>query len=234
MTRQAVESFRAQTYPNKKLVVWDTSAERGEYLGWLEPPVLHCYPAAMPTIGELRNHANDNATRLGIDIICHWDSDDWSGPTRIAEQVALLQSSGAECVGYNELLFWREPGKYQCGHMPGPLGMHPVFRLHDGEAWLYSHGSPALGTSLAYWRKTWERRPFPALMTGEDAAFIEGLNLHSVSSLSVPGEPRMIARIHSGNTSKAYNPDLMAACERQGNVWKRVPSFDDICRSAFR
>jgi hypothetical protein len=224
---------------------------------WMEIPL---------TIGELRNLAitqagNVFSAHLGGDIICHWDSDDWSHANRIAEQVALLQSSGAECVGYNEMLFWDERSRHgTC--IPSSYGKHPKDKwacqgadrtwwscsMPCGEAWLYSGGTPALGTSLAYWRKTWERRPFPSLMTGEDASWLTGVNVVGVSSLpnrsqaglphghpgAIDDAPRMVARIHGGNTSRSYDPGVMAACERQGDVWKRVPNFDGYCRSIFQ
>ena len=42
--------------------------------------------------------------------------------------------------------------------------------------------------------------------------------------------PRMIARIHGGNTSTAYDPALMRASEMQGSGWRRVPEWDSYCR----
>ena len=127
--------------------------------------------------------------------------------------------------------------------------------LRPGEAWLYTNGlNPyCLGTSLCYWRKTWERRPFEARptkgepWTSEDAVWLQGVRSVGVTSLPirpdeptapplefrhvwpVQQEPRMVARIHPGNTSQAYNPALMRASEMQGGEWKRVPAWDDHC-----
>ena len=168
------------------------------------------------------------------DILIHFDDDDWSHPERISEQVALLESSGADVVGYREMLLWRE----------GP-----------GEAWIYSNPDPryALGTSLCYWRKTWERKPFEATSNGEDTKFITGLNC--VGKSSFPGEPpetakrrglpdgstvmkydidepRMIARIHAGNTSNQYAQNLLDISNRvKGGPWRRVPEWDAYTRS---
>ena len=63
------------------------------------------------TIGtKLRNFAGEaNGPAWMPEILIHWDDDDYSHPNRIAEQVALLQSSGADAtVGFREMLFWRE------------------------------------------------------------------------------------------------------------------------------
>ena len=235
MARKAIDRFSEQTYPAKRLVIWDTGKTHcisPELQSRLISEI--CYVRldrrfwAKSTIGELRNDAACHAPAKSADILIHFDDDDYSHPNRIAEQVALLQSSGADVVGYHEMLFWRE--SYSCGAFGGE-------HLTDaGEAWLYSNPTPsyALGTSLCYWRKTWERKPFEALpdkskpfSASEDAVWREGLKCIGIAP---EGEPRMIARIHSGNTSQVYRPDVMRAVEKQGGEWKRVPLFDSYCR----
>jgi len=191
-------------------------------------------------------------------VIIHWDSDDWSHPERIAEQVAFLQASGKEAVGYREMLFWRETKQvlgagveYSQTAPPRSLGS---LALKDGEAWLYSNGNPGycLGTSLCYWRRVWEKRPFEDLAHGEDYAWLKGVDSLGISSRSKrsrimcdsfggdgpdgsivvkDGQPRMIASIHGGNTSPAYQH--LEACEKQGEKWKRVPQWDDFCRKVM-
>ena len=204
MARRAVEAFRAQTYPNKRLTIVNTGCfvETLERFDLNDGGIGHTH---FPTgrlsalsIGELRNSANDAAIGgARAEVLVHWDDDDWSHPNRIAEQVALLQSSGAEVVGYNELLFWRE-GVIQTGLLPTgrlPATHEPAMRNFQGEAWLYSKQNNlpgALGTSLCYWRRTWERKPFPDLPkrpkgSGEDYEWLKGLNVVSVSALAPEG-----------------------------------------------
>ena len=179
------------------------------------------------TIGELRNAANSHieGVEVNADIIIHWDDDDYSHPNRIAEQVALLQSSGADCVGYRKMLFWR---KIQ------PTVEELMFTVPPpAEAWLYSNPNPGycLGTSLCYWRKTWERKPFQATSQGEDLQFCTGLKCAGIDSTwhesyrDASLQPRMIARIHAGNTSNAY-----LDFERKSE-WRRVPEWDAYARS---
>lgn len=188
MAERARKSFQAQTYVNA---------------------VLSEYRAGGLTlsIGRLRNIANGYSSGS---IIIHWDDDDWSHPTRIADQVALLQMSGADAVGYRDMLFWRTPQE---------------------EAWLYHNDRQdyALGTSLCYWRETWERKkrfedaPKRPGATGEDTIFLRDLKVVTVSCFDV--QPPMIASIHGGN-SQPYPVDLAA----HPHNWTRVPQWDAYCR----
>ena len=247
LARRAVECFRAQTYPAKRLLILDSgknmepdldNEDRSEF--WVPAPTGL-------TIGALRNEAAAFWTEYPI--IVHWDDDDTSHPNRIAEQVALLQSSGADCVGYNQMLFWDQT-KAMIRVNPsrrGPDGMGALGTVESiGEAWLYRNPNPGytLGTSLCYWRKTWERKPFPAANVGEDLLFCTGLNCVGITSMPVATfdigkngdptndpkvQPRMIARIHAGNTSTAYEPAKLA----KNSEWRRVPEWDAHCRSVM-
>lgn len=237
MARRAVECFRAQTYENKYLLAWDSGSVPAGIEAHDDELWIRETPCSA-TIGNLRNSANRVAFGGSENIVLvNWDDDDWSHPNRIAEQVALLQWSRADVVGYNEMLFWRE------AEAPGSARVE----LNSGEAWLYSNPEPnyCLGTSLCYWREAWERKPFDATSQGEDTRFISGLKSLGVSSLEwkqhlvdgMPfetviqndpkGEPRMVASIHAGNTSNAYK-SFAGKSE-----WRRVPEWDAHCRSTM-
>lgn len=233
MAKRAVECFKRQTYPAKTLVVMDTgngfesakyeSVKRWWCRDWHKGK----------TIGELRNLCNGYAAPS--DILIHWDDDDYSHPSRIAEQVELLQSSGAEAVGYKNMLFWRT------NDAPHAIYEEPDTWTGD-QAWLYTNHDPryCLGTSLCYWRKTWERRPFEALPktkggSGEDTQWLKGVRSVGETSLVISDEltgtaddgiasPRMIASIHGGNT-QYYGADLL---ERSAS-WNRVHEWDRYC-----
>ncbi len=257
--RRAVECFRAQTYERKRLFILDTGDESAGYFGdyddirheWADLS-LQSWP-----IGKLRNTAIERAGEA--DIIMHLDDDDWSHPARMAEQVAVLQGSSADCVGYREMLFWREADRFASNY------------FHAPRAYLYTNTDPTfcLGTSMCYWRKTWERQPFSERNgpnpreRGEDREFLRGIKSVGVPSLRgismrrtlvdetrsgqfggpaddhkryLPGimepqadgpcEPRMIARIHSGN-ARHYTEDLL----RNSTSWRRAPEWDANCRS---
>lgn len=224
MAKRAVESFRRQTYARKVLLVLDTGSESTGYLGDYDDVIHHWADVSLQewTIGELRNEANRRAGPA--EVLCHWDSDDWSHPNRIAEQVALLHASGADAVGYSDLLFWdtRMTGRFQAK-----------------ESWLYSRPTRlnVPGTTLCYWRKTWGRKPFPHLpergnptSQGEDIVWQAGLKVEAVSSfcetagVAPPHGPRMIASVHSGNT-------MAAGYSHMGHVeeFVRTPEWDSYC-----
>lgn len=221
MVARAVRAFRAQTYPNKRVLVVN-GGHSGPLFEETEDLREPCFVGIDTlSIGALRNHACKYAVThyIGRDdcpkILIHWDDDDWSHPNRIAEQVAHLQSSGADVVGFNELLFWREAS------------------IASGEAWLYRNVRADLcpGTTLCYWRKTWERKPFPDTSEAEDRKFCMGLNCAAAPSLWIRKDqrtgPRMIASIHGENTA---NYDLEGLIARGGDTnWKRVPEFDSYC-----
>lgn len=197
------------------------------------------------TIGALRNYAIEWNGDINPDIFINWDDDDVSNKDRIAEQVALLQSSGADVVGYKELLFWQEPGKY-LRSVPDAQGeSFEGYEVSDGQAWLYSGRNPAyaVGTSLCYWRRTWERIPFtdhpkPKDKTAEYHAWVHGaVKCVSVTSLCASGpvpdpeitmrdvvSPRLIASIHPGQNNPSY--ERLGA----GLDFRRVPEWDNYCR----
>lgn len=274
LAAKAVECFRRQTYQHKALVIWDTSKEMDPSKRldipreWRPDIQYYFYGPQENSIGALRNHAvqygaseviitlGDKELTGPADIIVHLDDDDWSHPNRISEQVALLQSSGADVVGYSEMLYWREPlsDVRVAGTLAAHFGTERARQIAQhapgGEAWLFQCAkqlTPALGTSLCYWRKTWERTKFADLPKApggmsEYRDFLRNNKVVAVSSLypvertydngyiqmTTPEEPRMIARIHGGNFMP-YN--IEEQIERGANAmpnegWLRVPEFD--------
>jgi hypothetical protein len=181
MCRRAIRSFASQEHREAWLLIYDTGEPKLELpdLPWdVRRRVVHVKAMAAATIGDLRNEAIECAG--SIDIIAHWDSDDWSYPGRLRMQADMLSLYRHECVGYNMLPFWREEQR---------------------EAWIYANTDPGycVGTSMCYWRDVWMRRPFAALQTGEDTRWLSGVKS---CGLALPAS--MIASIHSGNTSGAY------------------------------
>jgi len=175
---QAIECFNQQTYSNRILFFLNTSE--------IKKPV-----------GAIRNQLVEQ-TPAGS-VIAHFDHDDWSCPTRLEEQVALLQSSGASIVGYCDM---------------------PFYNVQTQRVTFYRQPNPryALGTSLMYWRSAWERHPFIEVAGDEDSKFEQAVGFDKVHTQSTLPGPRMVARIHPGNTSpkggaryEKATPELAAA-----------------------
>ncbi len=230
MVDRAIRSFHSQSYPDKILAVLDNGAEplnikcgNGVFVTRLEPD------GRMRSIGELRNLVNALATEgaLGAQAIAHFDTDDISHNDRLTEQAELLQSSGADVVGFNEMLFWRTgiiPQDERAGCAPLPSASP------TGEAWLFRSPNPKtiVGTSLLYTRAVWSKYPFPHNNEGEDTLWLheKRIKRESVSSMRAKvmaqEEPRMIASIHGGNTTAKIIPSA--------REWRRAPEFDSYCR----
>lgn len=162
--KRAIDSYRSQTYQNKAFMLLDAALP--DYRG--------------RTIGGLRNYLVD---RSEPGLIAHFDDDDWSSPTRLAEQVAFLEETGAEVVGYRDMPFHDE--RSDC-------------------VLFYDSRQPtgyAVGTSLLYRREVWERVPFPDQME-EDTAWQRSVGVENIKSQSsIAGGIKMFATIHKGNTS---------------------------------
>lgn len=249
LTDRAVRSFLAQDYEPLALLIYDTGKVPYDYSRYAS------YPNIMPVrqdlrgefvpIGKLRNMAlwvvshlpptdNESGDAEDADIICHWDSDDWSAPSRISEQVNLLVQSGKQAVGYNEMLFWQS----RCKAVIGDTG----FGLPCAKAWLYHNSDPRyiIDTSSCFWRSVWEAKKFPECHIGEGREWIKDLDTLSVSSLAwwlneTPSElpheqrPMMIAEIHGANTTtQRMNPQDV---NTDGiPYWRRVPEWDERVR----
>jgi len=207
LAAKAAACFLRQTYPHRRLLIYDS----GDIITPIvHPMIAHAKASRMKgqPIGALRNAANELVT---ADIIAHWDDDDWSSAERLTEQVEFLTERNADAVGYTDMLFWDT-------------------REKNPETWFYSLPMPGkcLGTSLLYWRKTWEQKQFRndygrRLGTGEDTAWVEGLALKTHSSLR-PG-PRMVARIHGANNGR-YN--LREAVTAGSKEWRRDGRWDQV------
>lgn len=227
MTARAVRSYDQQEYENRCLFIFDTGREQfGPRACTGVPQVYIRHERArgvwLPevgnrTVGELRNRAIAHA--LGAmpqrpDLIAHWDSDDWSHPRRLTEQVDLLEAYGSEidAVGYKDMLFWYDDGD---------------------QAWLYKSTSEyLLGTSLLYRLRSWQSKAFELINEGEDRRWLRGLQSRGISSSKIAhaftwplAKPRMIASIHTGNTASRID----AASEN----WKRAPEWDEYCRQTM-
>lgn len=201
---RAVRCFFRQTYLNSSLFILDSGQVSYKLYG-LTPEqskrvaLMRLQRKSSDTIGGLRNVAA--AAMVNCDVIIHWDDDDYSGPDRIQDMMAMLQGNGApQCVGYSHAIFADR-------------------RVIPAQAWWFRSTEPnyCIGGSMAYHRSAWLNRKFPETSQGEDTEWARPL--HRVAS---SGSYDWVADIHGGNTSNAYDPKLMAAAEE----WQRCPEND--------
>lgn len=175
MAREALRMFRAQTWPNKELVIVDDRDNPSFAEPVSAPDVLYlkCDPLV---IGEKRNIAVQVAR---AQIIMTWDSDDKYRSDRMEHQARLLIDKGVDMVGYHVMEFedidFGGRFEYKC-----------------------SPDTP-IGVSQCYWKRVWEAMPFRKINEMEDLHFVRDRRRMSIFCCEADG--RIIARIHNGNTS---------------------------------
>jgi O-antigen biosynthesis protein len=175
--RQAVECFLGQTYPLKELIIVDDE----DLSSFEQCPLGVRYErnTTRYSVGEKRNRCC--ALAQG-EIVCHFDSDDWSHPERIADQVGRLEETGKAVTGYSSILFYDH-------------------RVPMWGRYVYTDSPPyALGTSLCYLKSWWLDHPFTDSLIGEDNNFIAAAN-QANQFTSVEGLRMMVARVHESNIS---------------------------------
>ena len=181
MVSRAIRAFHSQTYKNKRLLLWNNGPKMGVEEG---PAVV--VEGDHKSIGAMRNDAVGWALdQWPVDIIAHWDSDDWSHPLRLAEQSSALL--GAELTGYNDLLIWNETRRKA----------------------LWYQGAPGyvVGSSFCYRSAAWRCRRFLDRDNGEDTEWQRHFRRDARSSLP-DKEARLIAALHPGNSHMHDSPSF--------------------------
>lgn len=112
MLRRAVDCFLGQTWPDRELLVIheDIDTATAEFIASLAHPLIRTQVVpATPHIPLGRKRQMSIEAARGR-YIATWDDDDWSGPTRLADQMAVIQGSGARActlhqwIAYDQLL----------------------------------------------------------------------------------------------------------------------------------
>jgi len=185
LAAQALECFLSQAYADKELVILDDIDDRSFPQEPFYSGVRYHLAATRMTIPAKRNAVN--ALTSG-QLIMHFDSDDWSAPERMAEQVARHQEHGKAVTGYKWMWFYDER-----------TGETVNYHMHVG--------SYALGTSLCYTREFWMNHPFDVKKAiASDNSFVaeavKAGELHAVDSAGL-----MVARAHSEQSNASRQLD---------------------------
>ena len=186
---QALRSFLSQTWPEMELVILDDADDPSFEV---PPPfdnVKYVVLENRLTIPQKRNMVCEIAVG---NIIVNFDSDDWSAPTRVERQMAMMEAEKKAVCGFRQMYFWD---------------------ITKRQAWLYRGAhNYVLGTSLMFKREWWEKHIWNLkfkiasdnIFTSE-AARSKQLIVSSVTD-------QMVARCHPGNTSP----------KRFGIAWKKT------------
>jgi len=174
--RLAVDCFLAQDYPKKELVILDDEDCPSFAETPTDPRIRYKRLPVRMSIAEKRNQCCEMAAG---DLICHFDSDDWSSPDRVSSQVKTLLDSGKSLAGYHAILFY-EPAVNRALRYAGFAGIN-------------------LGSSYLYKRSLWTMARFTDRgQRTEDYHFMRAADREFVSK---DGSRYLVARIHSDNTS---------------------------------
>ncbi len=192
----AVDCWLSQSYPNKELLILDDGDDPSFPENWIAPAGV----TRTVTAGTIRYSIPEKLNMLcemaNGDIICRFDSDDWSAPGRITDQVQRLLDSGLSVCGYHSMIFVDESGN--C-------------RKYVNDR------SYALGTSLMFKKDFWKEHPFNVKhRVGSDNFFVTDAREARQLSSADPVE-LMFARAHDSNTSEkkmnAYQRVSAEECE---------------------
>ena len=182
-----IRCFLAQSFQDSELLIVNDG----------DDPSIGCVPdhprvryikldGPRRTIGEKRNICCDLAHG---ELIIHADDDDWSGPNRIAHQVAELDRSGKQVLGYhNILLFDQVRGR-----------AHRYNQTNGQPLWAFAHGA-----TFCYRREFWLGHEFENRSGKEDSFFAKAADKRG-QFVSVDAGLNAVLRVHGNN---AYPPPL--------------------------
>src|SRR4030095_12998465 len=135
---KALQCFLSQTYANRELIIFDDLNEPSFSNDVQTDGIYYLRHDTQLTIAEKRNFCCGMASG---EVVCHFDSDDWSAPERIADQVERLKESRKGLTGYHSAFFYDEDNK---------------------KAYWYDRmvTNFVLGTSMCYLKSFWKDHPF--------------------------------------------------------------------------
>jgi len=169
----ALHSYASQCYPRKELILVDDGDEEAWPLVKDIPDCIYIRLSEPMSLGMKRNIGCEAAQGS---YIAQMDSDDWSHPLRISQQVEQITRYRKSITGYC------------CFHLWDVL---------TGVAHRYA-SRYVCGASLLYEKSWWKDHPFPDVTVAED----EGYGIHNTEARwPLNGYGKLVALLHESNTS---------------------------------
>jgi glycosyltransferase involved in cell wall biosynthesis len=173
------------------------------------------HPRTKHTLGALRNLSVEAASGT---VVCQWDDDDFSHPTRLAEQYRLLRGEGAIAVALQEVLhlFPQSREMYWTNYRNAPDG--------------------CLAGTVMFRRSVRARSPEdgPESSREEDSALLRRLKAEG-KVVYLAGAPHLYVYVyHGGNTYDGEHHRMLARLlsisrgllERRRSVFANLDCFD--------
>jgi glycosyltransferase involved in cell wall biosynthesis len=177
MVKIAIDSYLSQDYPNRELIVVDDG-----------PDLIFDLVMPIPACHYIQHNARNLSEKRNVgckaargEYIVHFDADDWSGPHRISDQVAMMQRQpGAAVGGYSSALWWDYVDRRAS--------------YYRGAVW---------SATYIYRRDYWLGHPWDeACSYAEDSPFLRpALDKHAVAQAD--GGQNFVATMHSKNARRA-------------------------------
>lgn len=215
-----LRTFRAQTVPDKQLVVVDDSPVRSDVMhvaSQLDSRVVYDWRPQRRTIGAKRSEA---IARSDGDVIVHVDDDDSYAPAWGAHCAGTLVSGYDLCklcvsrtLRVSDGSIWRSDSR-KCGGMQYALtgiGQIEGPTLAPPDAMFCARGLNGYGFSLAFTRALWQRiGGFKDMSLGEDVDFVEraiaaGARIKHIDD----AEEMVLHRLHPASTSTIFPQEFL-------------------------
>lgn len=175
--RAAIDCYLKQTYEDKELLIGLDGPDH-PMVSFDICNNIHFYYTQVEhmNLGQKRNWLNDMTKG---DLICHFDDDDWSCPTRLQTQVDELLNSTCSIVGQKNMIYYYTTNK--------------TYHYYTG--WIKDF---VLANSIMYRKGLWKITPFPEIQTAQVSQWL--LHLH-VTIFQSNHNDLVISRIHLDNNA---------------------------------
>jgi len=183
---QAIRYFQKQDYPNRELIIVDTSPDGlGCPIGD-DARVRHHRISPSHTIGAMRNIACEAARG---DIVVLWDDDDWYAPQRISAQVQPILDGRADITAITDTVFF-DLDRWEFWRCSPAL--HRRMWAHDAVCGTVAFRRSLYGGSCRY----------PDRSAAEDAAFLESAVRQGARLMRIASDGLFAYVRHAANSWK--------------------------------